>query len=47
MHTPAQAGQTAKPAPDFAAGIKNRDIKARKNIFNFIIPISPYIYFAH
>ena len=37
-HTPAHTGHTAKAAPDFAAGMKRREIKANKPIiFNFMI----------
>ena len=36
-HTAAHAGQIAKAAPDFAAGMKKREIKVSKIIFNFII----------
>jgi hypothetical protein len=35
-HTHVHAGQTAKAAPDLAAGMKNKEIKASKIIFNFI-----------
>lgn len=38
MHAPAQAGQTAILAPDFATGMKKREIKVSKIIiFNYII----------
>ena len=47
MHTAAHAGQTAKAAPDFAAGKKKREIKASKIIFNFIICCCPFIPFVH
>jgi hypothetical protein len=36
-HTAAHAGQIAKAAPDFTTGMKKREIKVSKIIFNFII----------